>query len=142
MAINYEFMKCYMQKVNFNVQSWHFVSIIIYKSIIKRYNVHPWLNAEWVTPILGAHHEPAVIVAIFCAAGWKMCVKHPHFTNCSFFAATSIFNILHSTTSSVILLLHMIVVKHVTKLSISHLYCRIVVPMKACFCHRVTRWQF
>ena len=49
---------------------------------------HIFSDTELVTLILGAQLETVVIV--FCAAGLKMCVKHPCFRICSFFAETSI----------------------------------------------------
>ncbi len=41
------------------------------------------------------HFEFVLLVEIFCAAGLKMCVKHPHCRVCCFFAATSIFEAIH-----------------------------------------------
>ncbi len=61
---------------------------------------HICLDTELV--MLGAHLETALIVQIVCAAGCNVCacVKDPHFTIYSFFAATSIFVALLSITSS------------------------------------------
>ena len=40
---------------------------------------HIWSDTELVTLIFGVHLQTVLIVEIFCAAGLKMCVKHPRF---------------------------------------------------------------
>lgn len=60
------------------------------------------LNTELATVILGSHLETVLLVKVFCAAGLKICVKHPVF---SFFAATPIFEAMKSTLSSLVSLI-------------------------------------